>query len=76
MEVIIPAKDYNAELGKMENTSLPHWQQYYADLQIHVDKMEAKKPLRENYGDGEQAERAYQNAKSEWHYGLSLRCSE
>ena len=31
----IPAKDWNAEKGKMEDTSLPEWQTYYQELQRH-----------------------------------------
>lgn len=31
----IPAKEWNAEKGKMEDTSLPHWQEYYRKLKEH-----------------------------------------
>lgn len=34
-EMTIPAKDWNSEKGKMEDTSLPEWQKYYAELERH-----------------------------------------
>ena len=35
METIIPAKEWNAEKGKMQDTSLPEWQKYYTELERH-----------------------------------------
>lgn len=34
-QIQIPEKDWNAEKGKMESTSLPEWQKYYQDLSRH-----------------------------------------
>lgn len=31
----IPAKEWNAEKGKMEDTFLPEWQRYYQELERH-----------------------------------------
>lgn len=69
--------DWNAELGKMEDTSLPHWQEYYRKLNAFNERMEAKKPMRpdrEWFPDDASFERAldgYQIRLGEWEMSLS-----
>ena len=33
----IPAQEWNSEKGKMEETSLPEWQEYYRRLKAHEE---------------------------------------
>jgi hypothetical protein len=58
----IPAKAWNEMKGKMEDTSLPEWQQYYADLKKHDDHYLAIKPKQEDY----RSDHEYQTAISQW----------
>jgi len=58
----IPAKDWNAMKGKMEDTSLPEWQAYYADLKAHRERMQATKPKREDF----ESEADFYKAQSRW----------
>lgn len=73
----IPAKDWNAMLNKMEDTSLPHWQKYYADLKAFEERMYAKEPKKETFGfsngmwPDEACERAFDKAYSAWDMALS-----
>ena len=57
-----PAKEYNYMTGKMEDTSLPQWQEYYKEKEEFDAFMEAKKPLRENYS----SEVEYRSAYYQW----------
>jgi len=59
----IPDKEYNHMKGRVESTSTPEWQQYYLDLKAHEEKMEARKPKREDY----RSDSEYNSACSEWH---------
>lgn len=73
----IPAKEYNYETGKMEDTSLPQWQEYYRNLKSFNERMYAKKPIRpdrEYFPDDASFERAldgYQIRLGEWEMALS-----
>jgi hypothetical protein len=58
----IPAKEWNAMKGKMEDTSLPEWQAYYADLKRHIEKMESRKPKREDFKSDDE----FYSAQSKW----------
>jgi hypothetical protein len=63
-----PAKEWNAMKGIMEDTSLPEWQKYYADLEAFKERMQAKKPKRENF----ESESEFYKAQSEW--DMALHC--
>jgi hypothetical protein len=65
--MIIPAKEWNAMTEKMEDTSLPHWQEYYKALQQFFDRMEEKKPNRKQFADDSE----FSNAFAEWSMSLS-----
>lgn len=68
----IPAKEWNAEKGKMEDTSLPEWQEYYRKLKEFEVDMQLRKPMRpdrEWFHDDASFERAldgYQIRLGEW----------
>lgn len=57
----VPEKDYNAMKGKMESTSLPEWQKYYADLKAFKERMKERMPDVED-----------SKAFSEWRMSLSM----
>jgi hypothetical protein len=65
--MMIPAKEWNAMSEKMEDTSLPHWQEYYKALQQFFDRMEECKPQRKYYAYEEE----FNSAFSEWSMSLS-----
>jgi hypothetical protein len=58
----IPAKEWNEMKGKMEDTSLPEWQQYYADLKAFKESMAAKKPKRDDF----ESEADFYKAQARW----------
>lgn len=68
----IPAKEWNAQKGKMEDTSLPEWQEYYRKLKEFEVDMQLRKPMRpdrEWFPDDASFERAldhYQIRLGEW----------
>lgn len=73
----IPAKEWNAEKGKMEDTSLPHWQEYFAKREAFENDMYAKEPKKEQFGYENgwhrlEDERAFDKAYSEWHRALYM----
>jgi hypothetical protein len=75
-QIDIPAKEWNSMKGKMEDTSLPEWQQYYKDLKEFQESMYTKEPKREQFGwnngwHSEEQERDYHKAYSEWDMALS-----
>jgi hypothetical protein len=63
----IPAKEWNAMTEKMEDTSLPHWQEYYKALQEFNEQMLERKPKREHFD----VESEYQRALDWWSTCLS-----
>jgi hypothetical protein len=63
----IPAKEWNAMTEKMEDTSLPHWQEYYKALQVFNERMEEIKPRRELFS----REGDFNRAMAEWNMDLS-----
>lgn len=80
-----PAKEYNHDTGKMEDTNLPHWQEYYRKLDAFNEMMEAKRPKPSDYGyqsaDAyadepgwtiEGGEEAYRRAVSQWDMSKSM----
>jgi hypothetical protein len=65
-----PLKEWNEMKGKMEDTSLPEWQQYYQALANFREMMEERKPKIELFADVNEFERAL----SEWHMKLHCDC--
>ena len=43
-----PAKEYNHMTGKMEDTSLPQWQEYYKEKEAHDAHFAAIEPVKPN----------------------------
>lgn len=63
-----PAKEYNHDTGKMEDTNLPHWQEYYRKLDAFNAMIEAEKPQPYDYSD----DTFYRKALEEWRMRKSI----
>lgn len=68
MKTEIPAKAWNEMKGVMEDTSLPEWQKYYADLKAHNDTYAKAKPVRENFP----SENEYLIALNNWSFDEAM----
>lgn len=65
----IPAKSWNAMKGKMEDSTLPEWVQYYAEAKAWEEKMQREKPNEKDFAD----HNAYLKAHNEW--GMRYSCN-